>query len=30
MSDARMSDLTKTVTNAANAISADLGWLPKN
>ena len=30
MSDARMSDLTKTVTNAANAISADLGWLTKS
>ena len=29
MSDARMTELTKTVTDAANAISADLGWLPK-
>lgn len=29
MSDARMAELTKTVTDAANAISADLGWLPK-
>jgi DNA-binding IclR family transcriptional regulator len=29
MSDARMAELTKTVTAAANAISADLGWQPK-
>jgi DNA-binding IclR family transcriptional regulator len=29
MSDARMSELTKTVTEAADAISADLGWSPK-
>ncbi|MNE97019.1 Transcriptional regulator KdgR [compost metagenome] len=30
MSDARMSELTRTVTDAANAISADLGWSPKS
>ena len=29
MSDARMAELTKTVTDAANAISRDLGWSPK-
>lgn len=29
MSDARMAELTKTVTDAANAISGDLGWTPK-
>ncbi len=29
MSDARMTELTKTVTEAADAISADLGWSPK-
>lgn len=29
MSDSRMAELTKTVTDAANAISADLGWRPK-
>ncbi|KAK0331866.1 hypothetical protein LTR94_027203, partial [Friedmanniomyces endolithicus] len=29
MSDARMTELTQTVTQAANAISADLGWTPK-
>lgn len=29
MSDERMAELTRTVTEAANAISADLGWLPK-
>ena len=29
MSDARMTELTKTVTQAADAISADLGWSPK-
>ncbi|PSJ20079.1 transcriptional regulator, partial [Halomonas sp. ND22Bw] len=30
MSDARMTELTKTVTEAADAISADLGWSPKS
>ena len=30
MSDARMAELTKTVTDAANAISGDLGWTPKS
>lgn len=29
MSDVRMAELTKTVTDAANAISGDLGWTPK-
>lgn len=29
MSDARMAELTVTVTDAANAISRDLGWSPK-
>lgn len=29
MSDARMADLTGTVTEIANAISRDLGWSPK-
>jgi DNA-binding IclR family transcriptional regulator len=29
MSDARMAELTRTVTDAANAISRDLGWSPK-
>lgn len=30
MSDARMAELTKTVTDAANAISRELGWAPKS
>jgi len=30
MSDERMADLTRTVTSAANAISAELGWTPKS
>ena len=30
MSDARMSELTKTVAAAADDISADLGWSPKS
>ena len=30
MSDARMAELTKTVTDAADAISTDLGWAPKS
>lgn len=29
MSDARMAELTKTVIDAADAISGDLGWTPK-
>lgn len=29
MSDARMAELTKTVREAADAISSDLGWMPK-
>ena len=29
MSDARMAELTKTVRDAADAISSDLGWMPK-
>jgi DNA-binding IclR family transcriptional regulator len=29
MSDTRMADLTRTVMDAANAISSDLGWTPK-
>jgi DNA-binding IclR family transcriptional regulator len=29
MSDARMAELTRTVRDAADAISGDLGWLPK-
>jgi DNA-binding IclR family transcriptional regulator len=29
MSDARMAELTRTVREAADAISGDLGWLPK-
>lgn len=30
MSDARMAELTKIVTEAANGISTELGWTPKN
>ena len=29
MSDARMAELTRTVTEAADAVSTDLGWSPK-
>lgn len=29
MSDARMAELTRTVRDAADAISCDLGWMPK-